>query len=42
LLDVDARLLTFHRVTYDHLSVVRDMRVAGLPEVLAARLESGR
>lgn len=42
LLDVDAHLLTFHRVTYDHLSVVRDMRVAGLPEVLAARLESGR
>lgn len=42
LLDVDARLLTFHRITYDHLAVVRDMRVAGLPEVLAARLESGR
>lgn len=42
LLDVDARMLTFHRVAYDHLAVVRDMRVAGLPEVLAARLESGR
>lgn len=42
LLDADARMLTFHRVAYDHLSVVRDMRAAGLPEVLAARLEAGR
>lgn len=42
LLDLDAKLLTFHRVSYDHLSVVRDMRAAGLPEVLATRMESGR
>jgi diadenosine tetraphosphatase ApaH/serine/threonine PP2A family protein phosphatase len=42
LLDTDAKMLSFHRVAYDHLGVVRDMRVAGLPEVLASRLESGR
>ncbi|MEO0317775.1 MAG: hypothetical protein RL404_1452 [Pseudomonadota bacterium] len=42
LLDLDASVLTFHRVSYNHLSVVRDMRIAGLPEVLATRLESGR
>lgn len=42
LLDVDAKMLTFQRVAYDHLSVVRDIRTAGLPEVLATRLESGR
>ncbi len=42
LLDTGAKLLSFHRVPYDHLGVVRDMRAAGLPEVLASRLESGR
>ena len=42
LLDLDANMLTFYRVPYDHLSVVRDIRIAGLPEVLATRLESGR
>lgn len=42
LLDTDAKMLSFHRVAYDYLAVVRDMRAAGLPEVLAARLESGR
>ena len=42
LLDVGTKMLTFHRVAYDHLGVVRDMRAAGLPEVLASRLESGR
>ena len=42
LLDLGAQRLTFHRVAYDHLAVAREMRSVGLPEVLAARLESGR
>lgn len=42
LLHLGAKTLTFHRVAYDHLSVVHDIRTAGLPEVLASRLESGR
>lgn len=42
LLDLGAKLLTFHRVAYDHLSVAHAVRASGLPEVLAARLESGR
>ena len=42
LLNLDAKTLTFHRISYDHLSVVREIRAAGLPEILATRLESGR
>ena len=42
MLDLGAHQLTFHRVAYDHLSVARDIRSVGLPEVLATRLESGR
>lgn len=42
LLDLDAHQLSFHRVTYDHLSVAREIRSVGLPDVLATRLESGR
>lgn len=42
LFDLEARRLTFQRVSYDHLSVARDVRREGLPQVLATRLESGR
>ena len=42
LLDVLAKTLTFHRVSYDHHSVAREIRAVGLPEVLADRLERGR
>lgn len=42
LLDLGEQKLSFHRVAYDHLSVARDMRAAGLPDVLATRLENGR
>lgn len=42
LLDVIAKTLTFHRVSYDHRSVAQEVRDAGLPEVLADRLERGR
>jgi diadenosine tetraphosphatase ApaH/serine/threonine PP2A family protein phosphatase len=34
--------LTFHRVAYDHLAAARAVREAGLPEIFASRLESGR
>ncbi len=42
LLDLGEQKLIFHRVAYDHLSVAREMRAIGLPEVLATRLENGR
>jgi diadenosine tetraphosphatase ApaH/serine/threonine PP2A family protein phosphatase len=42
LFDSDASTLTFHRVAYDHLSVARDIRAEGLPQVLASRMEEGR
>jgi len=42
LLDLGAQKLSFHRVAYDHLSVAREMRAVGLPDVLARRLENGR
>ena len=42
LLDLGAQKLTFHRVAYDHLTVAREMRAVGLPEVLATRLEHGK
>jgi predicted phosphodiesterase len=42
LFDEDARTLEFHRVVFDIGSVQSDVRAAGYPEVLAARLEVGR
>ncbi len=41
LLDLDARHATFSRVEYDVERTQREMREAGLPELLAARLELG-
>ncbi len=35
-------ILTFHRVVYDHPSAAAAIRLAGLPEHLARRLEMGR
>ncbi len=40
-LDVARQQLCFHRVSYDHLATAREIRRAGLPEILAARLEKG-
>ena len=42
LLDLSAKQLTFHRVAYNHGAVANAVRAAGLPPVLANRLESGR
>jgi len=41
LLDLDARHASFLRVEYDIEQTQREMRDAGLPEMLAARLELG-
>jgi diadenosine tetraphosphatase ApaH/serine/threonine PP2A family protein phosphatase len=41
LLDLDARRARFHRVEYDVVRTQREIRDAGLPELLAARLELG-
>jgi diadenosine tetraphosphatase ApaH/serine/threonine PP2A family protein phosphatase len=41
LLDLEAQRATFHRVEYDVERTQREMREAGLPEMLAARLELG-
>ena len=41
LLDLDARRAHFHRVEYDVKLTQREMRDAGLPEMLAGRLELG-
>ncbi|HKN63483.1 MAG TPA: metallophosphoesterase family protein [Gaiellaceae bacterium] len=41
LLDLDARRAHFRRVEYDVKRTQREMRDAGLPEVLAGRLELG-
>jgi diadenosine tetraphosphatase ApaH/serine/threonine PP2A family protein phosphatase len=41
LLDLDARHASFRRVEYDVQRTQREMRDAGLPEMLAARLELG-
>ena len=41
LLDVERRTLTFHRVAYDWPTAAAKVRAAGLPEVLAKRLEHG-
>jgi predicted phosphodiesterase len=40
-LDLDAQRASFHRVEYDVERTQREMREAGLPEMLAARLELG-
>ena len=42
LLDSETSQLTFHRVSYDHLTVAQTMRALGLPDALILRLESGR
>jgi diadenosine tetraphosphatase ApaH/serine/threonine PP2A family protein phosphatase len=42
LIDLDEEMLTFHRVNYDYAAVASDIRAAGLPEILAQRLENGR
>jgi predicted phosphodiesterase len=41
LLDLDAQHASFRRVEYDVKRTQREMREAGLPELLAARLELG-
>jgi predicted phosphodiesterase len=41
LLDLDAQRASFRRVEYDVALTQREMREAGLPEMLAARLEVG-
>jgi predicted phosphodiesterase len=41
LLDLEAQRASFRRVEYDVASTQREMREAGLPEMLAARLELG-
>jgi predicted phosphodiesterase len=41
LLDLDAQRASFRRVEYDIAQTQREMREAGLPELLAARLELG-
>ena len=41
ILDLDAKRASFHRVEYDIAGTQREMREAGLPELLAARLELG-
>jgi diadenosine tetraphosphatase ApaH/serine/threonine PP2A family protein phosphatase len=41
LLDLDAQRASFRRVEYDVERTQREMREAGLPELLAARLELG-
>ena len=40
-LDLAQRVAEFHRVEYDVAGTQREIREAGLPEVLAARLERG-
>jgi diadenosine tetraphosphatase ApaH/serine/threonine PP2A family protein phosphatase len=42
LLDLDAHRASFRRVEYDIEETQREMREAGLPELLAARLELGQ
>jgi diadenosine tetraphosphatase ApaH/serine/threonine PP2A family protein phosphatase len=41
LLDLDARTATFRRVEYDVARTQAEIREAGLPEMLAARLQVG-
>ena len=39
--DLERHEITFHRVAYDHHETARRMRAAGLPEMLAYRIERG-
>jgi diadenosine tetraphosphatase ApaH/serine/threonine PP2A family protein phosphatase len=41
LADLEAKSITFHRVAYDNFAAARKIRAAGLPEILAYRLERG-
>ena len=41
LADLEANSITFHRVPYDNHAAARKIRAAGLPEMLAFRLERG-
>lgn len=41
MLDLGRRTLTFHRVPYDWRAAAARIRAAGLPELLAARIERG-
>lgn len=41
LMDTAREMLTYFRVPYDHAAAARKVRDAGLPEVLALRLENG-
>jgi diadenosine tetraphosphatase ApaH/serine/threonine PP2A family protein phosphatase len=41
LADLDAKSITFHRVPYDNYAAARKIRSAGLPDMLAYRLEKG-
>lgn len=41
LMDTAQEMLTFFRVPYDHAAAAQKVRRAGLPEALAARLETG-
>ena len=41
LVDLEAKSITFHRVPYDNHGAARKVRAAGLPEMLAYRLERG-
>jgi len=40
--DLAARKITFHRVPYNHTEAAAAVRLAGLPESFADRLERGR
>jgi diadenosine tetraphosphatase ApaH/serine/threonine PP2A family protein phosphatase len=42
LFDGESRRLTYHRVAYDWLTAAAKIRAAGLPEMLAQRLEHGQ
>ncbi len=41
-LDTRSKQLTFHRIDYDHTEAAYAVRAAGLPEILAHRLETGK
>ena len=40
--DLAARKITFHRVPYNHTEAAKAIRLAGMPESFAQRLERGR
>jgi diadenosine tetraphosphatase ApaH/serine/threonine PP2A family protein phosphatase len=41
LVDLEDPAITFHRIAYDHHETARRIRAAGLPEILAYRIERG-